>query len=191
MKTKNIFILGPPASGKTTFVSFLSKSASRANKSLLFVNDGEIYRLICPKKSDHKKNYYYQGDKLIFLPQARDGILRDGLKKMAQLGLEAQGNYRYCLLEFTYPDWAEAIKNYFQKLLSLDTVLVFFDYDEKLAFLRNRKRKASLQIPKSYLLMFRDDKTTKLFSLFKKVIRINNQGSLSELEKKAREFFSC
>ncbi|MBU2592854.1 hypothetical protein KKD61_05400 [Patescibacteria group bacterium] len=185
METKTVFVLGAPASGKSTFIRFFSLAAKRKGRSAFAIYDGELLRQLCPKINIGRgRGYFYRGDSLILEDDSRQRILNLVFKEVASALLRNQNSYNYCLVEFTHPDWKMVLSNYFGEVFRLCPVLVFLTIGGRDSLRRNKLRKESSVVPDSYIRLFKgeDEKTDRWFrKKFDHFFRVDNQGKKRNL----------
>lgn len=192
MITKTIFVLGPPASGKSTFIGYLvkeMKSAGCGADEIKIIKDTELLKAVCPKTAE-SSNYHYKGEKLIFSSSAREKIINQLLTAAAEETNKTQGKFLWCMVEFTHPNWQWALEKFFDKKLLAKSVLLFIYANRKLLLSRNQNRPTVSQVPEEYLRIFIDSQgkqTAGIKNRFCRSFRISNQSAKEKLKEKAKE----
>ncbi len=188
--TKTIFVLGPPASGKSTFIGYLVeeiKSAGCGADGIKIIKDTELLKIVCPKTTGNP-DYYYEGEKLIFSSSAREKIIGRLLTKTADKINIAQNKFPWCIVEFTHPNWEWALDNFFDKKLLANSILVFLNSPRKLLFSHNQNRPVNQQVPVEYLETFIKEENSVFPAIrnkFKLAFVVDNQKTKGSLKKQA------
>lgn len=188
MMTKTIFVLGAPASGKSTFIRLFGKMAGENGQSWRWINDGEVLRNQCPLGRSEK--YYYDEGALILVDDYREELLGNMWRGTAEEANRVQGSVDYCLVEFTSPDWMGIMSDFFGNFWDKGADLVFLRPGMDISTKRNAEREGASRIPEAYLAMFPDEvDIQELGQGFDRVEVIGNEKGRDELASDVARYF--
>lgn len=178
MKETKMIVVGLPAGGKTTLVDML---CAEGKKKITVIDDFEVLREMCPKEREGMDYRYDKEGNLLLSKEFRKVVLDKMYKSLGTRWLDLKGPL---IMEITNPDIEKILKKYFLGLE--DGVLVNLECDFQKALERNKSRKGNHIIPDDYMMMFRDSSIGELEKMFGEFMKIDNNGSVEELEKKAK-----
>jgi len=182
--TSTIFVLGSPATGKTTFINYFMEAAAGKKKSVRVVMDNVCLWSLCPQQIGD--GYYYDEGMLVLENESRERILSQVMRMVTAETLTAQGECDYCLVEFTSPKWEESIKDYFLEVMELKPSLVSMSVEYGELGKRNREREAVSRVPEEYIAMFESNRGLRdIYNAFDKVWEVSNQADKERLKEKA------
>lgn len=176
---KLIFVLGEPASGKTTLISYLAKGLKKKGYSSKCFNDGVVLREICQQPEG--RGYRYDDKMLVLLPGFREEILNGAYAKLAEK-VDKRACAKFNFVEFTSPNWRRVLLNNFKTDLLKEAGVIFMDSRGKNGE-RNLKRED--RVPQEYLDLFSGSVINQINGIFEKYCVVVNSGDKLELKKKA------
>lgn len=188
---KYIFILGPPAVGKTTAARWLKNEITVKGKTCLFLRDNDLQYEICPRGGPGDgKDYNYIGNRLVTKVEAREKILSLWQRRFFDLVRNTR-NYNYCLVEFTSPDWRQKLGNEREWLIPAKPILLFINDSIRRIINNNRLRDNHDQVPEDYINLFTNQKKLylKIRPYFINSTIIYNNGSLASYYGKLNKWF--
>lgn len=146
----NIFVVGPPASGKTTFILLLTDKLIDNKINFRSINDLNVLFDLCQKNIKSEKYYYDDFGTLHLRSEYRAEVMDMQYRKLSQLWkIKFDG---VSILEITNPDLEVIVQKYFGKMFN--SVLIVIDSMLDNLLLRNSLREPKFRIPNDYVCLF-------------------------------------
>lgn len=154
VKTSKIMVIGPPASGKTTFIKYLVSSLKEKNQKCVVVDDYSELRKMCPPNPISEK-YVYKDDNIVLEDKYRENVLEKlyiNLKGIWEKKIE-----NMVIMEVTHPEINLIIKKYFLENSKNELGLIYIDCPILIAKNRNLVRDIWRIIPDAFMDVFKDN----------------------------------
>lgn len=176
-KPSIIFIIGTPASGKSTICEMIIKHLDLTDEQYISID--KAHRLIC-KKGQKSWRYTYKDDGSLILHD-RDNIIHESFK-LIQKNIESkisQMSKMPILIEFSHINYAQVFSLYFNNSLPCAHIIHVIT-SKNTAYMRNNKRPPQQRVPSEYMdQAFDEQDFSELKHISKAWIEIENYESLS------------
>lgn len=186
-----LWVLGAPASGKTTFINEGVEAARGVGRLINLVKDNDVLRdKICPRGGTSEKYHYDEDGNLIMEDIYRGEILDNLFGELAKRLAEAKSGLT--VIEFTHPKLKAIMEEYFQTCIGNSAEMVFIGCGGDERLIRNHGRDRGEMVPEVYLGMFNQNYEQdfgQIKGLFLKSELIRNEEGLSDWVRVSREWW--